>query len=116
MNETPKDAEIRQSIERLKKTADLVNNERAQYDFERSDVIKDVIKCILTFVISFVWLMMMLLIISFVTLGYLQFKIGPMIAASIIFGVVIGLWRTFSTVRKYKGKRIRKPDRNASRN
>ena len=103
-----RDEEQRKSIELLKNTAEAVSMERAQYDYDTSDVIMDVLACVAAFAVGFGWLFLILLIISFVTLGVLKFNIGVMLAVSIVFGLVMGIWRITKTVNKYKGKRIRK--------
>ena len=111
MSDNKKEAEIRQSYDVLKKTADAVNTENARYDYEMSDLVWDIIKCVLTFAVSFIWLILMLLIFSFIMLNIVKFNIKWMIAVSVVFALIIGLFRTFWTVKKYKGKKIRRSRR-----
>ncbi len=50
--------------------------------------------------------MIMLLIISFVTLSHLQFRIDKMILASVVFAVLAVIWYVIKMVRKYHGKSV----------
>lgn len=70
--------------------------------FEPQDLIKGLIWDILVAVFVFAWVLLMLLIISFVTSGFLHFRIEKMIAASIICGVLALIFRFIMTIRKYR--------------
>ncbi len=77
-----------------------------KYDYYADDVIYDVVFFFLTAIGAFGWMMIMLLIISFVTLSYLQFHIKGMIKASILFAVLAVIWYVIKMVRKYHGKSV----------
>ena len=81
--------------------------EEKRYDFDRSDVVADVIFFFLTVAVAFGWMMLMLLIISFVSLSYLHFHIKTMFALSVAFAILAALYYIWKMVRKYRGKTVR---------
>ena len=70
--------------------------------FSKMDILKDFIFFLITTVCAMVWVMGVLLIISFVTLSYLHFTIEGMFIASIICTVVVDILYIVKTVKKYK--------------
>ena len=66
------------------------------------DIILEVIFFIVVVAVAYGWLMLMLLIISFVTLGYLHFEIQYINLASIIFAVCVAIGNGIRVARKYK--------------
>ena len=70
--------------------------------FSGRDLIKEIIFCLITMAFSFAWILVMLLIISFVTLSYLKFNIKWMIVVSVIGGILAGSLYVVSSVKKYK--------------
>lgn len=71
-------------------------------EYEATDVVKEVIWDIFVAIIIFAWVLIMLLIISFVTSGYLHFTIEKMMIAAVVCGVAGLLYRIIRTIRKYR--------------
>lgn len=70
--------------------------------FSGRDLAKEIIFCIITMALAFLWVLIMLLILSFVTLSYLHFNIKWMILISLLCGIAAGVVYVVSTVKKYK--------------
>lgn len=70
--------------------------------FSGRDLAKEFIFCIITMALAFLWVLIMLLILSFVTLSYLHFNIKWMILISLLCGIAAGVVYVVSTVKKYK--------------
>jgi hypothetical protein len=70
--------------------------------FSGKDLAREIIFCIITMALAFAWVFVMLMIISFVTLSYVQFHFKRMIIGSVICGILSGILYVVFTVRKYK--------------
>lgn len=77
--------EKQESVNKLKD----ISAEYPQKPFTTQDVVMDVIMLFVTTVIAFGWMLIMLLIFSFVTLSYIHIEIGTMLTISTIFAAVI---------------------------
>lgn len=66
------------------------------------DVVLDILFFFITGLIGFGWMLLVLLIISFVSLSYLHFEFEKMLMVSVIAGVVIAVLYAFTKVKKYK--------------
>lgn len=78
-----------------------VNTGRGE-KFTKMDLIKDFIFFLITTACSMIWVMTVLLIISFVTLSYLHFTIEGMFITAIICTVFVDIYYIVKTVKKYK--------------
>lgn len=81
-----------------KKPVKMVRNEK----FTKMDIIKDFIFFLITTACSMLWVMTVLLIISFVTLSYLHFTIEGMFITAIVCTVCVDIYYIVKTVKKYK--------------
>ena len=72
--------------------------------YDARDIIKDILFFFFAVAGAFLWLMLVLLIISFVTLSYIHMTIEFMMIASVVFAGIIGIVYIVSKVRKYSGK------------
>ena len=69
------------------------------------DIIHDILWFILSVALAFGWLLLMLLIISFITLSYIHFDLKWMIIASSVFALIVAVLHMRSLIRKYRGKK-----------
>ena len=68
----------------------------------KTDIIKDVIFFFLTVAVSYGYILLMLLIISFVASRYLPMKFDDMLVYSGIGATAIGVWYIVKKVKKYR--------------
>ena len=68
----------------------------------KTDIIKDVIFFFLTVAVSYGYILLMLLIISFVASRYLPMKFDDMLVYSGIGAAAIGVWYIVKKVKKYR--------------
>ncbi|MBP3198683.1 MAG: hypothetical protein J6N21_16995 [Butyrivibrio sp.] len=90
------------AVERLKEAAKKVSEEKYEEKPDVRDIIKDFLFFFVSVAIGFAWMLLMLLIISFISLGYIHMKIDKMIIVSIICAVVVGIYYIYKMVVKYK--------------
>ncbi|MBR6381993.1 MAG: hypothetical protein IKS07_10035 [Lachnospiraceae bacterium] len=95
--------ELQSSVRALKEEADRALAEAAEQGPDIRDVVRDVILFFVTVAGCFAWLLLMLLIISFVSLGYLHFELRWMILASAVFALIAAGWYLYRMVHKYQG-------------
>ena len=69
-------------------------------EFNPLNVLKEVLGFVFVVGMAFGWMMLMLLILSFVSLSYLHFNIDAMITFSTIFTIVFGTFYVFFRIRK----------------
>ncbi len=62
------------------------------------DIVKSALYFLVIMGIGFCWMMLMLLIISFVSLGYLHMRIEKMFIISGITAILVGIWYIIRTV------------------
>lgn len=86
------------SIEILKD----INAKYPQKPFTTQDVVLDIIMLFVTTGIAFGWMLLMLLIISFVTLSYLHIEIGTMLIISAVFAAISFVGYIIKKTVKYK--------------
>lgn len=86
------------SIEILKD----INAKYPQKPFTTQDVVLDIIMLFVTTAIAFGWMLLMLLIISFVTLSYLHIEIGTMLIISTVFAAISFVGYIIKKSVKYK--------------
>ena len=101
--------EIKDAVESLKKEA----KDAARYedDVDAWDLVKTILRFVATVVLSFGWMMLMLLIISFVGLGYLHLEIKVMFLVAILFAVIAGGFYIHGKIRGERIRRIRKKEK-----
>ena len=96
------DKEKLASIENLKRAADKAKEENYEGKIEIRDVILDILIFFLRIAIAFGWMMLMLLLISFVSLGYLHFKIESMVIVAVVTAAIVGVHYIYKMVVKYR--------------
>lgn len=92
------DSTRQDSIEILKD----INAKYPQKPFTTQDVVLDIIMLFVTTAIAFGWMLLMLLIISFVTLSYLHIEIGTMLIISTVFATISFVGYIIKKTVKYK--------------
>lgn len=70
--------------------------------YTKMDILKDFIFFLITTVCAMVWVMGVLLIISFVTLSYLHFTIEGMFITAVVCTVGVDIFYIVKTVKKYR--------------
>ncbi len=90
------------SIENLKKAAEKAKEANYEGKLEIKDIVLDILGFFVRIAIGFGWMMLMLLIISFVSLGYFHFKIESMILVSVITAVIVGIHYIYKMIVKYR--------------
>lgn len=92
-------------VESLKKSANKVKEEKYDEKLDVKDVAVDILSVLFKALVGFGWMMLMLLIISFVSLSYIHFEIKTMFIVSILTGVAVGIFASLKTWRKYIGRK-----------
>ena len=90
------------SIENLKKAADKAKEANYEGKHEVKDIILDILGFFVRITIGFGWMMLMLLIISFVSLGYFHFRIENMIIVSVVTAAIVGIHYIYKMIVKYR--------------
>ena len=80
-------------------------------EFDARDIALDVLGFFLTAGVAFGWMMLMLLIISFVSLSYLHFDIKVMILISLAFALIVMVVYVVKKIKKYRLLRARESER-----
>lgn len=71
------------------------------FEHHKLDLVKDIIFFFVTVAVTFGYVMLLLLIISFITLSYLHFNIEGMMIFSGICAAVAGVFYIVKTVKKW---------------
>ena len=71
-------------------------------NYTKLDIVKDIIFFFITVAVSYGYILLMLLILSFMTSRYLPMKFDDMLWYSGIGAVIIGIWYIVKKVRKYQ--------------
>ncbi len=85
---------------------DKEQKKHVEVPLDMGDVVHDVVFFVIATAGAFAWALVMLLIISFVTLGYLHFDIKWMLLIALVFSVVVAVLYIRSMHKKYKGSRV----------
>lgn len=94
------------AINILKTDSEEAAYRRAKEDeFNPLNLLKDILGFAFVLAIAFGWMILMLLIISFVSLSYLHFNIDVMLYVSAGFAAICGVVYIFGKVRKSIGRR-----------
>ncbi len=93
--------ETQELVRSMQESADRMTEAYHDNPYDVRDIIKDIIFFFITVIGAFGWLMIMLLIISFVSLSYLHLKIDKMIIASVVFAIGIGVFYIIMKSKKY---------------
>ena len=80
-------------------------------EYDARDIALDVLGFFLTAGVAFGWMMLMLLIISFVSLSYLHFDIKVMILTSLAFALIVMVVYVVKKIKKYRLLRARENER-----
>ena len=94
--------EKQESVNVLKTQAEVIAAENREAQHSTFDIVKDILGFFFMTALAFAWLMIMLLIISFVTLSYIHFDIRYMIIASIIFAIAVAIYYIHRMSKKYE--------------
>ena len=71
-------------------------------EYDARDIAMDILGFFLTAAVAFAWMMLMLLIISFVSLSYLHFEIKAMVLVSLLTAVTAMVIYVVKKVKKYR--------------
>ena len=94
------------AISILKSDSEEAAYRRAKEDeFNPLNLLKGILGFVFVVAIAFGWMILMLLIISFVSLSYLHFNIDVMLYVSAFFAAVCVVIYIFSKIRKSIGRR-----------
>ena len=93
--------DTQQIVRSMQESADEMTEKYHDNPYSVKDIILDIILFFVTVAVAFGWLMIMLLIVSFVSLSYLHMKFDKMIIASVIFAVAVGVFYVIMKSRKY---------------
>ena len=74
---------------------------RQRETFTAIGLLKDILSLVFFVLLGFCWMLLMLLIISFVAQSAVHFKIEVMLMASAGFAVCVGIFHIYKTIRKY---------------
>lgn len=96
--------ETQKSVERLREAAAKISEEKYEEKIDVRDVVKDILFFFLSVAIGFAWMLIMQLIISFVSLGYLHMNIEKMIIVSFVCAFLVGIFNIYKMVVKYRKK------------
>ena len=88
------------AVRNLQTTAEKIKEQGYDQKKDLRDIVKTVILFFLAVGIGFGWMMLMLLIISFVSLGYLHMHFDRMIIISVISAGLVGIWYIFVNLKK----------------
>ncbi len=93
--------ETQDTIRSLQESADRMTENYHDNPFGARDIITDIIFFFVVTATAFGWLLLMLLIVSFVAHTYIHLKIDKMILASAIFAVVAAVVYIIKKAQKY---------------
>ncbi|MCI5954365.1 MAG: hypothetical protein MRZ49_07320 [Lachnospiraceae bacterium] len=100
-NEKP-ETEKQNSVEILKRIAVQVEENQKSRPVDKLDIVKDILGFFAAVALGYGWALLMLLIISFVTLGYLHMRFDRMLVWSGLFTAGIAVLYIIHIVRKYR--------------
>lgn len=89
------------TVRSLQQSADRMTENYHSNPFGAKDIIADIILFFVVTATAFGWLLLMLLIVSFVAHTYIHLKIDKMILASAIFAVVAAVVYIIKKAQKY---------------
>lgn len=87
---------------RLKKEGDIHEQDTT---FTIVDLLREILSVIAVMVIAFLWVITVLLILSFIAITYIPFHIKWMMPVAIISGIIAGIVQIVKIVKKYRQKR-----------
>lgn len=94
--------EMLASVEAMKQTADRALEEASKHPFHTADVVRDILGFFVTTAIAFGWTLLMLLILSFISLGYLHFKFDHMVLCAAVVAAATAVYYLVRKVNKYR--------------
>ncbi len=95
--------ETQELVRSMQKSADEATEKYHANPFSVRDVVLDIIMFFVCVAGAFGWMMLMLLIVSFISLSYLHFKFDKMVLASVIAAIVTAIVYIIFKARKYTG-------------
>jgi len=93
--------DTQEAIHSMQKSADEMTEKYHANPFSVRDVVLDIIMFFVCVAGAFGWMMLMLLIVSFISLSYLHFKFDKMVLASVIAAIVVAVVYIVLKARKY---------------
>ena len=93
--------ETQGEIEKLKEEAKAAAKFEEEHPFGALDIVKDIIFFFVVTAVAFGWMLLMLLIVSFVTLSYLHFEFSVMVTVSVITAIIVAIAYLIIKVNKY---------------
>ncbi len=93
--------ETQELVRSMQKSADEATEKYHANPFSVRDVVLDIIMFFVCVAGAFGWMMLMLLIVSFISLSYLHFKFDKMVLASVIAAIVTAIVYIILKARKY---------------
>lgn len=88
------------AVKKLQIAAEKVKEQGYDQKTDIRDIIKNIIFFFFTVAIGFGWMMLMLLIISFVSLGYIHMRFDRMIIVSVVTAILAGILYIFRIFKK----------------
>ena len=88
------------AVKKLQIAAEKVKEQGYDQKTDIRDIIKNIIFFFFTVAIGFGWMMLMLLIISFVSLGYIHMHFDRMIIVSVVTAILAGIWYISRILKK----------------
>lgn len=95
--------DTQETIHSMQKSADEMTEKYHANPFSVRDVVLDIIMFFVCVAGAFGWMLLMLLIVSFISLSYLHFKFDKMVLASVIAAIVTAIVYIILKARKYTG-------------
>ena len=95
--------ETQELVRSMQKSADEMTEKYHANPFSVRDIVLDIIMFFVCVAGAFGWMLLMLLIVSFISLSYLHFKFDKMVLASVIAAIVTAIVYIILKARKYTG-------------
>lgn len=95
--------ETQELVRSMQKSADEMTEKYHANPFSVRDVVLDIIMFFVCVAGAFGWMLLMLLIVSFISLSYLHFQFDKMVLASVIAAIVTAIVYIILKARKYTG-------------
>ena len=95
--------DTQETIHSMQKSADEMTEKYHANPFSVRDIVLDIIMFFVCVAGAFGWMLLMLLIVSFISLSYLHFKFDKMVLASVIAAIVTAIVYIILKARKYTG-------------
>ena len=95
------DDEVQKSVVSMQKSADEYNDRYHEKPYGAGDIVMDIITFVVYVVVAFGWLLLMLLIVSFVARSSVHLTIDKMLIMSGVFAFFVAIFTAVKKTRKY---------------